>query len=244
MLNKLKSMVSDFLLRYDRTIVRSPLRQYLKDLDIDVVLDVGANIGQFGRSLRRLGYKGKIVSFEPLSSAFEGLTRSIGNDPRWTAVQIGLGNVESQVEINISANNPSSSILPLHNSSLENNQVKLEYIGRETIRIRRLDGIFADVTSPCLRPFVKIDTQGFERQVMEGANGVLPSITAIQLELSLVLTYEGESLIEEMITLLRDKGFVPFWISHGYRDAKTQQLFQVDVFFVNERAAKSLNSRT
>ena len=114
---------------------------------IDLVLDVGANTGQFGKSLRQIGYRGRIVSFEPMKAPFAALQRSASADPLWACHNIALGDVDETAVINVSANSHSSSLLPVNPRSLQI-EPSIAYVGQEEIGIRRLDGLFGEIVSP------------------------------------------------------------------------------------------------
>lgn len=198
--------------------------------NIDLLLDVGANIGQYGLRTREDGYKGRIVSFEPLSSAFRKLAARTEEDANWEAVNIGLGDKDEIALINISANSQSSSILdmlPSHVSTAPDSA----YIESEEVSVRRLDSIFRDYWKPGDNVFLKIDAQGYERNIIEGAAQALGHISGIQMELSLVPLYEGEALMAEMINAMSEKGYVLMSIDPTYGNPATGQMLQVDCMF-------------
>ncbi len=230
-LSKLKRYISQFSANQGRRITRYPLREYLENFGIDCVLDVGANIGQFGSEIRSLGYTGKIDSFEPLSTAMLTLQSLAENDPLWTPYPFALGSGNESMDINVSANSPSSSFLPL-NAELDTGSIDLSTVSTETVQIKKLDDVFADIVGDARNIYLKVDTQGYESSVLDGAEKSLPSIAMVQMELSLVTNYDGEMLIEEMMQRMRSLGFTPWWLLDGFRHPGTLQLFQADVFFV------------
>jgi FkbM family methyltransferase len=197
---------------------------------IDTVLDVGANAGQYARSLRRHGFAGDIVSFEPLTSAFERLEAAAESDPRWTAVHAALGSEASQAHMHVAGNSASSSILEMLPKHLEV-APESRVVGAEDVTVIRLDSVLDQYVRGDATLFLKIDTQGYERQVLEGAAHVLPRISGMQLELSLEPMYRGETLAEDMIALVRGHGFTPVWIGHGLRDPADLRLLQLDALF-------------
>lgn len=198
---------------------------------IDVVLDVGANVGQYASQLRKAGYHGKIVSFEPLSTAFSELQRAADGDSDWKILNMALGDENGSAEINVAANSFSSSLLemlPVHKQAAPDSV----YVGKETIAIRRLDSDFERLVGPDERVFMKIDTQGFERQVLEGAGLALGRVCGLQLEMSLVALYSGESLFRDMWDLLLERGYTLMSLEPGFSDPVSGRLLQVDgVFF-------------
>lgn len=199
--------------------------------NIDVVFDVGANIGQFAGSLRDNGYQGRIVSFEPLSDAWATLKRVSADDPLWTiAERCAVGEEEGEVELHIAGNSVSSSVLDML-STHENAAPESSYVGTETVRVLTLDSAApAYLTSECV-VFLKIDTQGYEDRVLRGANSLLGKIRGIQLEMSLVALYEGQLTFDDLRTELTSRGFELWGLSPGFVDPRTGRLLQVDATF-------------
>jgi FkbM family methyltransferase len=199
---------------------------------INLVMDVGANIGQFGRkNLRDAGYRGRIVSFEPLSAAWNGLSSEAAGDTLWTiAPRMAIGAENGDIKINVAQNSVSSSILdmlPKHQESAPESK----YIAVEVVPIRRLDEIAPQYLLPDSKIFLKIDTQGFEDFVLKGAQGILDRVAGIQLELSLIPLYEGQQLYDEMILRLKLAGFDLWGISTAFVDVDSGRTLQVDATF-------------
>jgi FkbM family methyltransferase len=223
-LRKLGYVVSRYDFRNDFSEVR---KRFLDSFGINLVFDIGANQGQFAKQLRTKGYKGRIVSFEPLSEAFGRLSEHARKDHLWEAVHCALGGNKGKAEINISANSWSSSlldILPAHiNSTPESS-----YIGKEEIDVRTIDSVISDYLLPDDKLFLKIDTQGFTQQVLNGAERSMDLVIGVQLEMSLVPLYKDEPLIDEIISFLYGKGFILMSIEPEYFDTNTGQLLQVN----------------
>lgn len=234
MLSRLKKEIQNLLHRRGRFIGFYPVPQYLSQFGIDCVLDVGANIGQTGDELRTLGYRGQICSFEPQSKAYAELEKRARRDSNWTTYPYGLGSDNSVKPLNISGMGPSSSFLNLSKEAVEA-LPDIRFVDSEQVKTSRLDDVFEDVCGNFRNVFLKIDTQGYERHVMEGALGVLDRICGLQLELSLVLQYEGETPAEEMMSWIRSLGFSPYWFLPGHRNFETMQLFQIDLIFFRNR---------
>ena len=203
----------------------------LRKFDIDLVLDVGANKGQFASEIRQSGYAGRIVSFEPLSQAHAGLLQSSAGDSLWKACpRCALGDYVGEVEINIAGNSQSSSILPMletHRSAAPASA----YQGKEVVPITTLDAIADQYLNGAHAPFLKIDTQGFEWQVLDGARSTLPHIKGILVELSLVPLYEGQHLWREIIDRLEAEGFTLWGFKPGFTNLASGRSLQVDGFF-------------
>jgi FkbM family methyltransferase len=210
------------------------LRLLFSQLPIDLVLDVGANTGQFARLCRTAGYRGKIISFEPTAAAHAALLRSAASDPLWTvADRMALGAANAETEINIAINSYSSSILPMldtHLSAAPNSA----YIQKEKVPLRRLDEVLADLLATNASShtiFLKLDVQGYESQVLAGAPHLLAHAVALQLEMSLIPLYEGETLMPQMHANLAEQGFGLWDIEPSFRDPATGRLLQVDGIF-------------
>lgn len=198
---------------------------------IDLVLDVGANEGQYAQKLRRvLDYKGKIISFEPLSKAYGILTQKAKNDAHWEAMHYALGSMNGRKEINVAGNSYSSSILEMLPSH-EKSAPKSKYVGKEPIEVKTLDSIFEKFSFPERNILLKIDTQGYEKYILEGAEQTLLRIDSIRAETSLIPLYKGELMFHDMCQLLYAKGYRLVDIKPGFYDKKTGELFQVDGFF-------------
>jgi len=219
--------------RFDPSISESA--QFMRQLNshsINLVLDVGANIGQFGRkNLRDAGYRGRIISFEPLSAAWNGLSAEAAGDTLWTvAPRMAIGVENGDININVAQNSVSSSILDM---LPEHRQFAPEsaYVAVESVPIRRLDDIVPQYLLPDSKIFLKIDTQGFEDFVLQGAEGILDRVVGIQLELSLIPLYEGQQMCDEMILRMKQSGFDLWGISTAFVDMDSGRTLQVDATF-------------
>jgi len=211
-------------------------RQLLRGFDafgIDLVFDVGANTGQFAREIRDGGFKGRIVSFEPLSVAYKALTAAAAGDPMWSVhKRCALGDREGSVKLNVAGNSVSSSILEMaaaHAAAAPDSV----YVGHEQTALLTLDSIAQKYLGGSHRPFLKMDTQGFEWQVLTGAEQTLPSIRGVLCELSLVLLYEGQPLWRDMVDRLAAAGFTLWAFQPGFMDRRGRNL-QCDAIFFRE----------
>jgi FkbM family methyltransferase len=175
---------------------------------VSAVLDVGAAGGDFARKLRGSGYDGEIVSFEPLSASFQKLTRAAEGDPRWRAVHTAVGDRARSAEINISGTAVSSSLLPMEPLHVETISTS-KYEGHETVTVQPLDALVSELPEPLRAgPFyLKVDVQGYEAQVLDGATETLKRVAAIELEVSLRPLYRGSMLFGDMLARLEAIGF-------------------------------------
>lgn len=223
------------LANFVRSFSDSPhksLNRYLEELKIQNVIDVGSNVGQFGLDLRRHGFKGLIVSYEPVEETCRLLTRTVKEKQPWKIFQMGLGSIESQGEINVSANDGlSSSILKMGSLHLEN------FPESATVRIEQISisTIDNELVKLALKPeeiLLKLDVQGFETEVLKGAPKSLSKIPLCYLEVSLLPLYEGEPSLLPILNQLNEFGHVVIDIFRGVK-SKNGQLLQVDILTKN-----------
>lgn len=199
---------------------------------VDTVLDVGANEGQYGLLLREIGYGGRIISFEPLTSAHERLRRSAAQDAMWTvAPRMAIGDHEGDISINVASNNGASSsifgMLEAHRTAAPG----VAYIGSELAPINRLDRVAGGFLGKSENLFLKADVQGYELQVLQGSKELLRMLVGLQLELSLVPLYEGQELFPALIDRVLQEGFNIWGIMPGLADNSSGRLLQADVIF-------------
>lgn len=221
------------LRRYRRA---DALLRLLRRFEVDLVLDVGANAGQFGRHLRAMGYRGRMVSFEPLAQPFRKLRFNTATFPNWQAVQIALGDRDETRTIHVAGNSQSSSfleMLPQHLAAAP----KSAYVGTEAVTVRRLDGVIDQYCGPRDRVFLKIDTQGFEAAVLRGAGQSLARCIGVQLEMSITPLYQGELLLPELIGEMKERGFALMDLKPGFFDPRTGELLQLDGLFFQRPAS-------
>jgi FkbM family methyltransferase len=199
-----------------------------------LIFDVGANIGQYACQIRELGYSGRIVSFEPLSDAYCTLVTRTNDDPNWSADNIALGDFDGKTEINISQRSASSSILdmlPVHVAMAPGTS----YVDKEEIAVRKIDSIIDTHYRPGDRLLLKIDAQGYEKAVIDGAIASTDRILGVQMELSLVPLYSGETLLTEMLEHMARLGYTLMALEPGFSDPSTGQLVQVDCVFFRKQ---------
>ncbi|MEP5764894.1 MAG: FkbM family methyltransferase [Halieaceae bacterium] len=213
------------------------LNTFLKYHNIDLVLDVGANTGQYASTLRDTGYTGEIISFEPLPHEFELLQEKTRKDGNWSAFNFALGDIDSSLNINVAKNSVSSSFLPIMNEHCEAAPESV-YTASHLVDMRSLDTIF-DPTWRNRRILMKIDTQGYEELVIEGGALELPQILALQVEMSLQELYEGAKIYKEIISLLNTHGFDLCGIEPGFSDPTSGAMLQFDGYFLNGRSQLS-----
>jgi len=202
----------------------------MRDRGINVVFDVGANTGQYAESSRALGYRGKIVSFEPLPDAYRELAAKAARDPLWEAVQTAVGDQCGEITLNVAKNSYSSSaleMLPAHRQSAPDT----EYTAQIGVSVLTIDSVFDRYRKDGQKAMLKSDTQGFEYKVIAGCERSLSQLDCIQMELSLAPLYRDETLATELISLLRSHGFRLLTLESGHYNYTTGEILQVEGFF-------------
>lgn len=197
---------------------------------ISTILDIGANTGQYAYYTRKAGYQNRIISFEPLSEAYHLLDSFAQRDPQWDVVKAAIGDKDGEIIMNISQNLQSSSILEIMDSHLDA-APESAYKGKEKVKIFKIDSIVNEYTDNLDTTFLKIDTQGYEKHVLSGAEETLKQIKGLRLELSFVELYQGETLFREMVNYVMDMGFTICSVEPGFNNTTTGQLLQTDVVF-------------
>ena len=179
--------------------------EFLESRGIDVVFDVGANEGFFGEFLRQEGYRGLIVSFEPIHQIFPALEHRASRDGAWEVHRVGLGDAPGEAIINVSEATVFSSLLR-HRDAALSFDTRSAPTRNETVIIDTLDSFAARFAER--RCFLKIDTQGYERQVLQGAKATLPRLLGVQMELPLVHLYSGVWGLSDAVAFMAGCGFV------------------------------------
>src|SRR3954452_3850083 len=203
----------------------------LDHFGLDTVLDVGANIGQYASALRASGYRRRIVSCEPLSDAYEHLQRRSAGDAGWTPLRTAVGAEPGTLTINVSANSYSSSLLPMtraHSDAAPGS----EFVRTESVPVTTVAELIGERDIDPARTLLKVDTQGYEPQVLDGAGELLNQFAAVALELSFVPLYEGQQLFDELVERMRGAGYVLYGLEAGFSDPRTGRMLQCDGLFV------------
>ena len=206
----------------------------LDSLNISLVIDVGANTGQFALEIREKGYQGEIVSFEPLVDAHKQLWQNSSKDETWKVhPRCAVGDFDGEIEIQVAGNSYSSSIRQMLSSHIEAAPDSAP-IGINVAPIIRLDSLIDSWRRHPGKKYLKIDTQGFEKEVLTGATDLLTLVTAVQLELSIIELYEGQALYEYFFDFFQKNGFSLYQLIPGFLDPSTGQLLQFDAIFVRK----------
>ena len=188
------------------------LKRFLSAFSVDCLFDVGANRGQYATMLRKdAGYKGLILSFEPNPDVFVELQKAAASDRKWHVFNMALSDFDGNASFNIMAADQFSS---LKKPSGEQDAIfadRNKVTKTVEMQCRRLDTLLPELVAQhgFVRPFLKMDTQGHDLSVCEGAGAVLADMLGIQTELGVRPIYEGGTGYRAMIDWLGDRGFVP-----------------------------------
>lgn len=205
--------------------------QILNSSCVDLVLDVGANFGQYGEELRDSGWKGRILSFEPGSVAYRRLQERVAGDPLWEARQVALGDTTGELILNVSEESRFSSALDVRPETVERSPT-FRYTSTETVPVERLDSLAAELSAERLA--VKVDVQGFERQVLDGGAETLKRVHVFEMELTAHPVYEGQMLVVEAMQRMADVGLVLSLVENIYVDVVSGRSLQFNGVFVRE----------
>lgn len=187
--------------------LQSHLANFFHDLNIDLVLDVGANNGQFANTLRSIGYSGRIISFEPVSTCFEKLCLLSKNDPLWSVMHLALGDKKEKKTINVFNSTDFSSLLD-PNSFGKNTFEQMRTSKKEIIPVDTIDNILSELKLENITNiFLKMDTQGYDLNVFNGASSSLSMIIGMLTEISLHPIYEQMPGYHEVLQIYEKSGF-------------------------------------
>ena len=224
-----------------RCLERSPMRQLmlaLQHFSITTVLDVGANTGQFAQELLKTGYAGDIWSVEPLPDVHKVLCANAEPYLTWRVMDpVALGSEEGDIEITVAGNSFSSSALEMLDRHIaaapDSAPVRKVVVKQVTI-----DRLFSDVLNAADLTLLKIDTQGYEHAILQGAAEALRKVELVLLELSLQPLYRGQVLWLDLIAYMRQQGFEIWSIQPEFCDPTTGQMLQVNGLFSRQLASR------
>ncbi len=170
------------------------------------MLDVGANDGPYGAALRAVGYQGRIVSFEPQSEAFARLSERSRSDDLWECRRVALGSAPGNATLNVAANSSSSSLLAIVGRHLVS-APESRTVGRESVQVETVDDNATSLLASGERLMLKLDVQGYELEVLRGAETTLPRVDLLEVELSLSPLYDGAPLLPAVLEHVVSCGF-------------------------------------
>jgi FkbM family methyltransferase len=208
------------------------LRHLLRLQKIDLLIDVGANRGQFARLARQVGYTGEIVSFEPLSRYHPDLRAAAAADGRWRIFPVAAGSENTAMDLNVAANDVFSSLHPISDTGQARFGAQMAVGAVERVQVRTLDSLWPELSGGVTRRvLLKTDTQGHDLEVLGGATQVLGSTHALMTEASIQNIYAGTPRFFDVTSWLESRGFAlsgVFPMSHRVEDLA---VIEVDAFF-------------
>jgi len=209
----------------------------LRDLQIDCVLDVGANRGQYRDFLRtEVGYHGLIYSYEPQQARCDEMARRRGEDFHWQITRTALGREPGLLPLRVTEQDMFSSLLPPRTDAVAKMTGYNTTAAIEEVPVNTLRAVWPAVraASGATRAFLKIDTQGFDLEVLAGAGDTLAEVPLIQTELSVQPLYAGAPSYLDAIAALTGRGYVLAGLHPVSVDGA--HLVEVDGLFVRQEA--------
>ena len=233
----------DDCLRWDHALARlaslSHLRTLLRTLQVDLLIDVGANRGQFAQNARRVGYAGDILSFEPQSALFAKLSKLARRDGRWEVAPCGLGAAASEATLNVYQDNTFSSLLEVNESGRQAFGEMVAVTHTERVSIRTLDAVLAERgLAQRKRVFLKSDTQGYEAAVLQGAERTLTTTVALMVEAAVAPIYGGAMELDELNGIVLPLGFKRAGMFPIGYAPRAHTLIEMDCFYTREPGAQ------
>jgi len=201
---------------------------------IDLVIDVGANVGQYALALRASGYHGRILSIEPVSATNSELVRATNEGLDWIALpRMAVGAHHGNLTINVSASSDMSSALPF-TAQAQRAFAGDHVIAHEAVEVSTIDSLMTQYAAPDHRVFLKSDTQGYDLEVLRGAAGSLERIVGVQIETSLCPTYVGQADWRSIVDFLAPHGFDIHLVIPGYFSRAYGRLMEMDIVFFRD----------
>lgn len=206
--------------------------------EVDAVFDIGANVGMSAEGFRAFGYGGLIVSFEPVKNLFSELAARAAADNQWHAEKLALGASPASSVIHVSGGHGGASSLLEMTSLVRDLAPDQAVTHSQPVTVSTVDLMSEKYYPTGDRLFLKLDVQGYEARVLEGARDTLSRVVGIRLELGLVESYRGELLLHEVLPSLYAQGFRAVAIDPAWIDSRTSELLQLNVtlFRVNRLA--------
>ena len=213
------------------------LKKLFRLLQVDCVLDVGANVGQYWRHLRNeVGFDGVVVSFEPIPDNVRKLRDLARADDKWIIEECALGSTSCQMQLNVMNRTDFSSFLePDHRGGQFEAENRIAH--RVSVPVRTLDEIFPKIAreAQCKSVYLKVDTQGYDLEVIKGGQRTLKSIVALQTEASVIPIYEGMPDYVTTVRTLEGLGFVLSGIYPNH-DGNFPKLIEFDAVMIKRDA--------
>lgn len=231
--NKVRLAIRKFGIDADRHSRSYGARRHriMERVGVTCVIDVGANRGQYAVEVRSEGYKGRILSVEPLASSYELLAARCAHDDLWDSVNTALGREEGECRINVAANLSSSSLLPMNELHLKAEPLS-RYQSVQAATMRRLDSVAQTCGLLGERLAIKLDVQGYELEVLAGGEQTIQSTVMVECEVSFAELYAGQPLAGDVLEFMAARGFRAVGVREGFIVSVTDEAMQADILFV------------
>ncbi len=220
------------------------LKRLLPLLQVDLLIDVGGNAGQFAHFVRqRLGYRGRMITFEPIPELAEQLRAKARSDQNWIIVNAALGESQRSDTFHITKSSPMSSLLKPSTATTDKLSKFGEIKTSIEVQVETLDHYLASNPdlAQCRNIYLKLDVQGFEKKVLQGAQQSLPKIGALQAELSVIPIYEGQPDYKEMTQYIEECGYMLSFIpAHDYQ--QFPEMIDFDCHFIRRDRLEQLGA--
>lgn len=212
-----KRLARSFIRRFGYDIVQyqgtsslsSHLAILLPRLGINCVIDVGGHFGEYGRMLRENGYDGRIISFEPVEMNHATLLSASSRDTSWIVKKLALGEYDGESTILVTEGTGLDSFLTPSEYGRSALGTAMQVKRKEVVQVAKLDSIYAECIDGIDDPkvYLKLDTQGWDTNVLKGAMECIGKIPAMQSEVSVKPLYDGMSGWTEALSHMQELGF-------------------------------------
>lgn len=213
------------------------LRRLLPLLQIDLVVDAGANLGQFARLLRgRAGYRGAILSVEPMPAAARALRARFAADERWALCECALGERDGRAALHVMRGHELSSLLAPSAAATDRYEAFQAIEGEVDVELATLDALLDahPLARTARHVYLKLDVQGMELAVLRGAGRSLARIDALQVEACVVPLYDGVPPYHVLMAEIEARGYqLSFLPAHNY--TQMPDMVDFDCHFVARR---------
>jgi len=223
-------------------VLHDHLSMIFERYGVDCVLDVGANRGQYGRELRLAGYRGRLVSFEPVEQLSRYLRETAAGDATWTVHRLALGREPGMANINVTRHDVFSSFRSPIAFAAERFGEATEVARHERVAVRRLEDVMDELcgSGPPPRCFLKMDTQGYDLEVFAGLGRWAEHVVGLQSEVAAIALYTGMPRMAEAIARYEAAGFELTGLFPLSRDERTGRIIEFDCVMVRAAAARTL----
>ncbi len=176
----------------------------LQRLQPALVVDIGANRGQFTLATRQACPAARVLAFEPLPQPAKVFRKLFADDDKVRLFSVAVGSEPGEATIHVSARDDSSSLLPI---TVTQNALfpGTAEASTQIVQVVRLEACL-DSVELCGPALLKLDVQGFELTALQGCESLLDGFSWVYTECSFVELYEGQALADEVIAWLRERG--------------------------------------